>query len=567
MAEAATLERNRYQTIEADEIDRQFEGILEASGYARAPESEVYGRSLGTIYRLGAFMMGKSLSEIPNSPEAAQARVEFYTSVEEGFGTDMELGGGLEVRDFDSRPIIDGKVMAKDLKTAVSSMTEAGLKCGEETLKRDKRFAPQLVRSHWDHENALTVDKMARGETDYNMRIVVSPFPEEAAKQSGDDYWRNIGYVPHLKRGFVQLYYADGKQIISGSLSFNGSDKHRLRELFGEFGIKVPETEVTDNWLQYAITDTLSVADAKALSVRIADMLDDPSYKKAAEATKIKKNTVDITREYGAIMDRVFDDSYIHVCESLARGAQTDALVGLVHQLADKAHHFNKHYSSALYRMRADKSRFSDEDSAVMHELLVYSTIEMMRALHLETTGQTQLAGDLPIAVKLQALNPATFQAMLSGFGADGAKNNRVYSACGLAIKAGGDNREGGPQTAFGGADGESESDGDGKKKWMSCPFCTEAVYDDPCANVLQCNHCKAKVVNGVVVYKGNGGPKKAKVAAVKEKRTEISNPNLKGSKFEKLQLKLPEAKAAPTYEEVYHNRQAVGMTAVQAPV
>src|SRR5579884_3629490 len=99
----------------------------QTADYLRAPEDEIYGRSLSTIYRLGKFMVGKAANEASLSPEAEQARVEFYTSVEEGFGTDLELGGGLEVRDFDSRPVIGGKVMSKDNKTAVSAMTEAGL--------------------------------------------------------------------------------------------------------------------------------------------------------------------------------------------------------------------------------------------------------------------------------------------------------------------------------------------------------------------------------------------------------------------------------------------------------
>jgi hypothetical protein len=159
--------------------------------YVRPPKSEIYGRSLTTVYRLGVYMVGKAMHDIVRSPEADQARVEFYTSVEEGFGTDAELGGGLEVRDFDYRPVINERVMSKDLKTPVSDMTHAGLICAQEkaakeTAQNDERFLPQLTRTHWDHENALTVDKMARGETEYNTRIVVSPYPEEAGSQSGD---------------------------------------------------------------------------------------------------------------------------------------------------------------------------------------------------------------------------------------------------------------------------------------------------------------------------------------------------------------------------------------------
>jgi hypothetical protein len=426
----------------------------------RSPEAEIYGRSLSTVHRLGALMVKVSLGDAIASPEADQARVEFFTSVEEGFGTDMELGGGLEVRDFDKRPVVDGKVMSKDLKTAISSMTEAGVVCARHTARFDSRFQPQLVRSEWDHENALEVDRMTRGETDYNTRIVMSPFPEEAAAQTGSDFWRNIGYVPHLRRGFVQLYHWNGAELVAGSLSFDGSDKIRLRSILEGMGIEVPEDETTDNWLKYAVTGLMTEGQAKQFAVNIAEESTDDRYKKTT-------NTVDVTRKYEAIMDRVFDESYVHVSESLYRGYQTDKTAELVLELTNQAKYFNSRYTKSLYKMRANRGNFSDEDSIVLHELLVYSAIEMMRALHKDTQGPD---------VVYTELNPAHFQRMLSGFGAEGARNNRTYSACGLAISAGdegnglGDALDG-PQSVFGGLgrDGEETVNGD-KKKWTWKP-------------------------------------------------------------------------------------------------
>ncbi len=417
----------------------------------RAPESEIYGRSLSTIYRLGVFAIEKTAAETIHSSEAEQARAEFYTSVEEGFGTDMELGGGLEVRDFDIRAVIAGKVMTKDLKTPVSDMTDAGLACAQETAKTDRHFLPQLTRSKWDHENALIVDKMARGKTGYNTRIVISPFPEEAAAQSGDAYWRNIGYVPHLRRGFVQVYHATKEGLVAGSLSFDGSNKERLRAVFARYGIEIPETEVTDNWLRYAITDTLSEDAAKQLALEIADLASAPTYKKTT-------NTVDVTKEYQPIRDTVFNESYVHACESVVRGYQTPGVRKLIFQLADKAGHFNNRYAKALHTMRANEQQFTDDDMVVVHELLVYSTIEMMRAFHLNKTkaGQdcliTYHGRELDVAY-LQELNVESFQDVLSGFGADGARHNRTYSACGLAISLGeAALADKSPQSAFGGA-------------------------------------------------------------------------------------------------------------------
>lgn len=436
----------------------------------RPPQKETYGRSLSTIHRLGAYAVERTLDEIIASPEADQARAEFYTSVEEGFGTDAELGGGLKVRDFDERQVIDGKVMSKDLSRPVADMTEAGLTCAEETAEKDKRFLPQLTRSKWDHYNQLQVDAMARGKTDYNTRIVASPFPEEAAARSGDEYWQHIGYVPSLRRGFVQMFHADGEIVVGGSLSFDGSNKHRLREVFKQFGKDIPEGEITDNWLAHAMTGNMSLDEAKELATAIAD---------AAGETKPEKttNTVDVTREHKAIMDRVFDSSYVHVCESLFRGYQTEATVGLVRQLANEAPHFNERYAAALYGMRANQQRFTDDDAIVLHELLVYSTIELMRALHLDVLTVPVYTDDfigLQPQVNYTQIDQLAFQAMLGGFGAEGARQGRTYSACGLAISLGGEGQSEGLQTAFGGLEqtnNPSEAHGPGQDKYGSLEF------------------------------------------------------------------------------------------------
>jgi hypothetical protein len=510
MAAAAETLGQRTREFDWELAEEQF---LEA-GYICAPESEIYGRSLSTVRRFGAFMINKTLLEVIDSPEAAQPKAEFFTSVEEGFGTDTELGGGLEVRDFDRRPIINGRVMAKDNKTPVSTMTAAGLKCAEEKFKKeaakgDRRFFPQLTRSTWDHKNALNVDKMARGETDYNTIIVVTPFVEEAAAQSGGAYWRKIGYVPRWKRGFVQLYHAaGGNEVISGSLSFDGSNKQRLREIFRKFGKEIPAEEITDNWLKYAITGNFSEEEARGIATAIANEAEDPSYEK-------NTNTVDVTKEHELIMERAFNESYVHICESLARGCQTDGVRALIYQLADKARDFNERYASALYRMRISGDQFTDDDSVVLHELLVYSTIEMMRALHLEKALQHGTASDYGNAcldpIYLQSADPALFQNMLSGFGATGARNNRVYSACGLEISLGDDGADGNPQSAYGGVDSGKERVAHNGK--IRCIKCREYVRKAEVVkrNCWECPRCKHKVdiCTGAVLREGESSRSK----------------------------------------------------------
>lgn len=484
---------------------REFDWYLAKAQFSedlyneRPPESEIYGRSLSTPYLLGVAAMKLASAEVVHSPEADQARVEFFTSVEEGFGTDRKHGRGLKVRDFDTRPVMGGKVMSKDLKRAVSDMTFAGLINAQETVKKDPRFKPQLVRSGWDHNNALIVDKMVSGETGYNTRMVATPCPVEAIAESGNKFWDGIGYVSHLKRGFFQVYHVTEKgELLSGSLSFDGGSKEKLREIFARHGVEIPEDEITDNWLQYALTGNFTTEEAKELGLKIADEATSAEYKKTT-------NTVDVTGEHRVIMNTVFDESYIHACESLAQGHQTEGTQSLILQLASKADDFNDRYADALYSMKADASRFADDDMVVLHELLVYSAIEMMRALHLQKTqpaGSTSDVYSQDIRVDaqyLQSLSVDNFQRMLGGFGADGARNNRTYSACGLAISPGdndplsklmGINN----QDVFGGVDAKQEWYGKHKKQGtcVNCKEDTEVGERSWCKSCIK-GHCGTK--------------------------------------------------------------------------
>lgn len=493
------ISREEAQEMKERAFAGAFADIVEVEK-SRSPESEIYGRSLSSMYRLGIRAARVALSEAIRSPEASQAKVEFYTSVEEGFGTATKLKGRREVRNYEAHQTINGKVMSKDPNRSVSDMTKAGLVCAEkkfdvEKAQGDYRFASQLIRTQWDHKNALISDAMVRGETDYNTRIVVTPFPEEAAALTGGEYWDGIGYVSHLRRGFVQAYFTDGEGgFIAGSLSFDGSNKHRLREIFHKHGVNIPEDEVTDNWLQYAITDTLTEAQAKALALEIANEADNPKYRENAEKVT---NTVDITNEHRLMMEKAFNESYIHACESLARGCQTPEVRKLIFKLADKAEHFNERYQKALYRMRADGSTFTDDDMVVMHELLVFSTIEMMRALYIEKEQLPQDGNAVrqnkgsDLAYIQAAIDSGSFQEALSNFGVRGAVNNHSYSACGLLISLGGeDDLSDSPQSAFGGLDREKLSWHGGKIKKGKCVSCkkeTKVGVENWCQKCIKC--------------------------------------------------------------------------------
>jgi len=73
-----------------------------------------------------------------------------------------------------------------------------------------------------------------------------------------------------------------------------------------------------------------------------------------------------------------------------------------------------------------------------------------------------------------------------------------------------------GPASEVGGAEGgedaaeaESSSASAGERRKMTCPFCgNKNQYGDPCSPNQHCRNCQARVVNGRVVSRGNGGRK-----------------------------------------------------------
>lgn len=462
-------------------------------------QNETYGRSLSAIRSLGRVAAAESYRIAVNSPEASQARVEFFTSVEEGFGTDSELGRGLEVRDFDHRPVIDGHIVSKDPNRSVVSMTFDGLKCAQEKYKEESalgnhNFKSQLIRSFWDHDNAQKCDQMARGKTDYNTRIVVSPYPEEAHLVTGGKYWGDLGYVPHLRRGFVQIYYSGPDGLVAGSLSFDGSNKARLREVFAKHGVNIPEEEVTDNWLKYAITGEFTEKQAKAIALELADDAADPSMRK-------NTNTVDVTAKYSDIMNSVFDKSYVLACQSMTVGKQVPGIRNLIQEYVNNSAHFNARYKKALAGMQSYPDKFTEDDMVVMHELLVYSTIEMMRAIHVEARSGDNLNDvekgyyhyDAHTEYIRSAMASGQLDQAIGGFSGIGASNNRGYSACGLSISPGEEASNGadGPQSAFGGAESRERLSWHGGKikkgKCVNCKERTDVGVASWCKKCIKC--------------------------------------------------------------------------------
>ncbi|MEK7626326.1 MAG: hypothetical protein AAB423_03185 [Patescibacteria group bacterium] len=464
------------------------------------PQPETYGLSLSALRRLGAITTQTVVDVEVLQAHETQVRDEFNSAVFEGLSSDESYGGVLQVTKFDTRKIIDGKVMSADLQSTVTELLENGLESSKQASRFDQRVVNQMVRDGNDLENAEQVELMLAGKTDYNTRIVVSLLPEEAIERDGEEFWKNIGYIPGKKTAYIQLYhYSSEGELVTGSLSVDMSDKTRWRNLFAKHGVEIPEDETTDNWLQYAITGEMSEEEAKEFALEI---------RREYEGRVVSENidTVDTIEANQEAIDRVFEEMYLPIVDSLAIGEKTPEMKEIVDAFLANSQYFNSETRSDLMRA-SNKAGFTDSDAKLLHQLVIYSSIEMFRSSlegHSVQEVQQDMSEFAQMAVQENLAN------VMALFALGGAKEGRTYSSCGRMIdfaemlkELTGSQEDQTPQEVFG--------RGARRKKRMNCPHCTAVVFDDPCANGLSCWDCRAKVFSENAIYKGNGGSRKKK--------------------------------------------------------
>lgn len=492
--------------------------------YSVAIEDQVHGRSLSTMNDLGTLALEMSRVEIIKTPIAKQALIELKTSVHEALTTHKDLSRELVARDFVERPIMHGRVMSDDLKHAISDITRSGLISAIKTARNDPRFFPQVRRAIWDHKKAINDDMIARGDTPNNLSVVATIFPEESAGRIGEDFWDNNGYVSSCRRGFIQSAFVDNGIFIAGSLSFDDSDLKRQISVLNGQEVYVPKDVLSDDMVRYPIIKNMTKDQAKAFVISIANA----SGHLSKEG---RVNTVDLVEDYEAVLIKVLEDSYIDVSESFVQKYQNDVTVKLIESLHANAHYFNDEYAAALSKMRVSRS-FDKDDAGMIHGLLVYSATEMIRALYFRSKQKidanpshayAKYATPDAMMSHFNQMNGADFQVAIGGFVADGAKNKRAIQACGNGVDP---SRVPAFSKPSEGSKSESsvldKNDEKNKLKWMKCPHCRTDVLDDPCATVLACWGCKALVMFGVTVSKGDSKAKEAKEEARSYKMNEV---------------------------------------------
>lgn len=369
------------------------------------------------------------IQEIQSAKE--QAKGEFDSCVYEGLSSDSELGPQLEVTKFIKFEVQDGFVMSRDGKTRVTDLIKNGHATSSEKAQIDSRYENQATRDWNDLINAREVDKMARGETDYNTRMVVSLLPKEAIERDGKDFWQDIGYIPDKETAYIQIYHAsDDGEVLTGSLSVDGSDIEKWTELFAENGVTIPEGETTDNWLKYAITGSMTSSEAKSFAMNMRKKYKDSQDLEA-------DNTADLLADNSEVANMVFEEAYVPISKSLENKEQTEKTKSLISSYLNNSDYIKPEVRQHLIRL-ANTDKFTDRDARLMHQMVVYSTIEMLRSLVAKPENNDLIDYQIQAVIdqdELMHMQQEMINSVVAGFAARGLKAGRSYSSCGGAIK------------------------------------------------------------------------------------------------------------------------------------
>jgi hypothetical protein len=395
-------------------------------------QTSEYALSLERLRSVGHVMLGGQV-EVQQVPDTLQLRAEFDTSLAEMLKTDQEFGQLLQITRFDEHAVHGGEVRTRDGVTKVTDSLRNGFELSSQLAVEDSRMQTQANRDRHDLRNAHEVCSMVRGETAYNTRIVASLMPEEAMERDGEAYWRGLGYFPETKTAFLQMYHVtkDG-ELLTGTLSVDATDKETMRKLWQDAGMAIPEGEITDNWLQYAITDTLTDEQAKQLVLSLRQQ----HYANIGYIPTNPTSVEDVLAANYDTVQQTFDELHLPLAEAIASGRKTPAVDALLSGFMPKAMQLGADIRRGLLRAH-NKQSFDDQDARLTYKLVMYAAAERIRAsiktIEQPTGNDTTPKVAIEPAVR-RHVPPEVFMQQIISVAYQGIAQRRSYGACGAAI-------------------------------------------------------------------------------------------------------------------------------------
>ncbi len=359
LAATNALLQEREFVVEETPINPEDLVILESE--------EKYAHSTRALRLLGR----AALSGINVEAATNQLQQEYESSIAEMIKSDEEFGKRLEITRHDTFTVVDGNVLAYDEVTPVVKLVDDGARKSQDASIIDTRMETQHNRDLADLRNAQLVNEMVSDHSKPNTRVVVSLDPTEAMDRDGYQYWENLNYSKGL--AFIQVYHRqDDGNLATWTLSVDKSDKKTWRKVMAKHNVVIPEGEVTDNWLDYALEIDVDDSDLEEVSKGLRDEYYS-NIPDSLHRDSINKHLED-NQEF---VNQIFEQLYAPLAESLVSGNNNEVFQDFALK-AQNIGTLKPNIRQRLFKI-SNSQKLEPEDVKILEELVRYSVAEELR--------------------------------------------------------------------------------------------------------------------------------------------------------------------------------------------
>ncbi len=505
-ANGVAAETSRLRSAVGDTSDCD---VAPEAGLPQDLAREKYNRSLRAYRALGRLARTGRLHTKEGRAARENVRRDLVTSLAEMFENGEEFRGGFEISDLYDYPVVDGQVqfMSADGPKSIRQIIEDGAAISAAAALTDPLMIPQAQRDAADIWNARRVDDIAAGKAGtINTRLAISRDLGDIVKP-GSPY-RDLYYGKGYREGlsFIQLYYAEGKKVTTGTFSVDGVSDEVLTAVLARRGAVVPAGSSRHDSVKQGAELSLS---SKAEAVQFA--LDVRAECYALQRDKRERRSASqFISERGDEIDNYIDALCVPLAISIDGEAKQEAIHLFVESLLNKTDNMLSEIVGHLRSIHASEG-FTDDDGRRMSGVILYAIAETLY----ERAKSFVLNQPLPPAearkydaqtVPGQPVAVGQIIHQLSSGVHTGIEAGRTHSGgCPGEVVLGNKSKDGrmidpaNPQAAYGGLESEEKESAarDRRGRLMfKCPHedCKRENYRDYDRLRETCQHCKKKI-------------------------------------------------------------------------
>ena len=467
---------------------------------------EKYNRSLRAYRALGRLARTGKLDTPEGRAARENVRRDLVTSLAEMFENGEEFRGSFEITDIYDYEVLDGQVqfMTADGPKPIRQIIEDGAAVSAAAAETDPLMIPQAERDKADVWNAYRVDDMAAGKLGpTNTRLAISRDLGEIIKVGSPhrDLYYGKGYREGLS--FIQLYYANGKKVTTGTFSIDGVSDEVLNAVLAKRGAAVPQSGSRHDSVKHGVELTLS---SRSEAVQFALDVRAECYALMHDR-RDRRSASKFIGERGGEIDSYINALCVPLGISIDAGSKEQPIHYFVDSLLRKTDKMAPEIAAHLRNIHASEG-FTDDDGRRMAGVILYAVAEALyeraRSFVLNRPLAEVPAASAPSAVA-GALTPAEVILHLTHNVHTGVEAGRTHSGgCPGEVALGMKTRGGlqdpaNPQAAYAGLESEDQESGATDRHgsmMFKCPHedCKRENFREYNQLQTHCRHCKKEI-------------------------------------------------------------------------